>query len=1120
MPSILVATGFVRIDSDTKPALKAIKAFGAIAGTALTTTLVPAAAAASTAVLSIASAASVAGAAVTAYGVAVGQQFSQVKEATDAQTKATDAQTKVTSAQTIAQRLAKEGGFKYGQQVKITADMTESAKQKAQAYNSALSAAQSSVKAASMAQEEYKTKLASLPPATQATAKALSSLKDATQKWSNSLAPDTMPVFTRGIQMLQGLLPKLTPIVRDVAREIDYFFNSFRTGLAGDVFAQFGRNVRDNGAGALRTFLDTARNLTVGFVGILNAFMPMSAGVTGGIADLTEKFAAWGATLGQSSGFAQFTQLAQDAGPRIVEFFQALAPAIVDVASAAGPLSGIGLRLITILAKLIDAIPTPVLQALVPTILAVNIALKLYAVYQAAATAATWLFSTAITTSSGAMYASRFAMLRLIASYILARIWTLASAAATALWTAATYAFAVAQLVVVGAIRALIIVIKLLGTALKFLFTSPIGLVILAVVALGVAIYLLWKKSETFRNIVLAVWNAIKVAAKAVADWFMGTLVPFFKKVWDFLYKWWLHPIIYYWTVVVPAAAKFLWGIISKVFNIILGIAKFFWNLYYSIVIQPLLWFYTKAIPAAAQFLWKYIVQAWNYLVTGVKKIWDIYYAVVIKPVLWFYTKAIPAAAQYLWKYVVQIWNYIASGVKAAWDLLYKWVIAGNIKFFTQTIPAAARYLRDKVVGWFGSMRDGLLSVYGWIRDHIFSPLGNFFTKTIPGWARTMRDKVKGFFTEMRDGIGTIVDGIKSKVKIPINWVLDHVWNRGIQDTWGKITGWIGIKNTLKDVKLLAAGGTVGSPMGVFNRPTAIVGEGNSAYPEFVIPTDPKYATRARSLWTAAGAHFMADGGIIGNAASGIAGFLTDPVGKAKKMLSAVLGTMDHLGSSPWVQMIKRLPQLAVNGLVSKVGQTIKSVLGSVAGAVGLGDSSARGAAQQYAQLALKTYGWGPVQWPALKALWQNESGWNPNAVNPSSGAYGIPQALGHGHPFALGDYVAQINWGLKYIKSRYGSPTAAWSFWQRQSPHWYDTGGVASGPGFIPKLTSAPERVLSPRQTAAFERLVSGRTGGGQVVVIERLVLENHGVIASRQEAYDWLADGLDQLRRHGRLT
>ena len=48
---------------------------------------------------------------------------------------------------------------------------------------------------------------------------------------------------------------------------------------------------------------------------------------------------------------------------------------------------------------------------------------------------------------------------------------------------------------------------------------GPIGLIIIAVAALGIALVVLWKKSETFRRIVTAAWNGIKAAAEFVINW-------------------------------------------------------------------------------------------------------------------------------------------------------------------------------------------------------------------------------------------------------------------------------------------------------------------------------------------------------------------------------------------------------------------------------------------------------------------------------------------------------------------------------------------------------------------------------------------------------------------------
>lgn len=84
------------------------------------------------------------------------------------------------------------------------------------------------------------------------------------------------------------------------------------------------------------------------------------------------------------------------------------------------------------------------------------------------------------------------------------------------------------------------------------------------------------------------------------------------------------------------------------------------------------------------------------------------------------------------------------------------------------------------------------------------------------------------------------------------------------------------------------------------------------------------------------------------------------------------------------------------------------------------------------------------AQFACLETLWEHESNWNHLAENPRSGAYGIPQALPGDKMATAGDDwktnpQTQIDWGLDYIKQRYGTPCEAWAFWQNQTPHhWY----------------------------------------------------------------------------------
>jgi len=93
-------------------------------------------------------------------------------------------------------------------------------------------------------------------------------------------------------------------------------------------------------------------------------------------------------------------------------------------------------------------------------------------------------------------------------------------------------------------------------------------------------------------------------------------------------------------------------------------------------------------------------------------------------------------------------------------------------------------------------------------------------------------------------------------------------------------------------------------------------------------------------------------------------------------------------------------------------------------------------------EMAKAKYGWGSdEQWAALENLWTRESGWNYQAKNPSSGAYGIPQSLPGSKMATAGkdwqtNPETQIRWGLDYIKARYGGPKRAWAFFQANN--WY----------------------------------------------------------------------------------
>lgn len=181
-----------------------------------------------------------------------------------------------------------------------------------------------------------------------------------------------------------------------------------------------------------------------------------------------------------------------------------------------------------------------------------------------------------------------------------------------------------------------------------------------------------------------------------------------------------------------------------------------------------------------------------------------------------------------------------------------------------------------------------------------------------------------------------------------------------------------------------------------------------------------------------------------------------------------------------------------------------------------------------------------PVSWTNDEmTIGYYESGWDPNAINltdsnaaagdPSRGimqeimstflAYHVP-----GTSYNIFDPVANIASASRYIAGRYGDVSnvpGIRSLAAGGGYVGYDSGGVAMGPGFLPKWTPRPERVLSPGQTASFDRLVdvldnSGVAGHGRGTEVH---VHFHGPVGSAAELEDWLIRALVSAKRNSRL-
>ena len=85
---------------------------------------------------------------------------------------------------------------------------------------------------------------------------------------------------------------------------------------------------------------------------------------------------------------------------------------------------------------------------------------------------------------------------------------------------------------------------------------------------------------------------------------------------------------------------------------------------------------------------------------------------------------------------------------------------------------------------------------------------------------------------------------------------------------------------------------------------------------------------------------------------------------------------------------------------------------------------------KQYAYYSLNDI----KQYKCIATLYGKESAWNPKAYNKSSGTVGIPQ--GKSVWLLTATPIQQVEWGLRYIKARHGTPCRALDHWKKHNWH------------------------------------------------------------------------------------
>lgn len=428
--------------------------------------------------------------------------------------------------------------------------------------------------------------------------------------------------------------------------------------------------------------------------------------------------------------------ISQGVGQVFIALLQAIAPALIALTPAvtqlAGQITGLLVPSINTLAPLLLKLAQFLsdnmswLGPVAGAVVALAAAYKVYAAAAKTVAAIQGVLQSKIVVATAKWIANT-------AAIVANRVAQAASAAVTggaavAAWVANT-AVVVANRVATAAVAVSMGIVRaatIAWTAVQWalnaaLDDNPIGLVVIAVAALVAGIILLWKHSETFRTIVLAVWSAIKVAIKAVADWFMNTAWPIIRAVIDFI-------IGYY---------KFLWQVTKTVWTAIFN-----------------------AVKTAVNWIKDVITTVWNFIVAVIKADINLIKTIIttgINVVKTIWNAALNAVRSV----TASIWNGIVSFIRGAIDRV-KTFIRG-VQVIVSYVKNAFTNARNAAVG----MLNSLISTVRGIPGRITSALGNLGSLLY----NKGRQIIQGFI----NGIGSMLGAVRNKASSIVHAVTDFL---------------------------------------------------------------------------------------------------------------------------------------------------------------------------------------------------------------------------------------------------------------------------------------------------------------------------------------------------------
>lgn len=267
------------------------------------------------------------------------------------------------------------------------------------------------------------------------------------------------------------------------------------------------------------------------------------------------------------------------------------------------------------------------------------------------------------------------------------------------------------------------------------------------------------------------------------------------------------------------------------------------------------------------EYIWNNLIVAWNWLKDTVSTVWDSIWSKI--STAWAWIKGVlDIAVGFLDGAFTTSWELITGVVQTVWDNIY-----GTINGAWVLVKAILQGIIDFVGGTFSTIWGLAGSAIESVWRGILTVIGAIWNQ-IAGIIEGGANFLIGAFNTVADVINKIGDALGidininhiGKVSIPR---MDYS-GAGIPSVGTGMptmpSGNSGRGGGVGGGALhMAKGGVVPVDGGMVQGARAIVGEGSKVWPEYVIPTDPRYRNRAKGLFDSLGNRIglFEEGGVV-----------------------------------------------------------------------------------------------------------------------------------------------------------------------------------------------------------------------------------------------------------------